>query len=51
MMMMMMIYLTDNRSFERIYAATIVGRVSRCVFGDGAYGRESVSGDPNGSGS
>lgn len=44
-------HLADNRSSERIHASTIAGRVSRCVPGDGAHGRESVPGDTDGSGS
>lgn len=44
-------HFSDNRSPERVHAATVAGRVSRCVPGDGAHGRESVPGDPDGSGS
>jgi len=41
----------DNRSPERVHAATIAGRVSRRVSGDGAHGRKPMPGDPDGSGS
>ena len=42
---------TDNRSAERVHAATVAGRVSRRILGDGADGREPVPGDTDGSGS
>lgn len=41
--------LADNRSPERVHAATVARRVSRRVSGDGADGREPVPGDPDGS--
>lgn len=44
-------HLADNRSLERVHAATVAGRISRRVPGDGAHGCESVPGDPDGSGS
>lgn len=44
-------HLADNRSPERVHAATVAGRVSRRVSGDGAHGREPMPGDPDGSGS
>lgn len=41
----------DNRFVERVHATTVLGRISRRLLGDGTYGRESMSGNPDGSGS
>lgn len=42
--------LADNRSLERVHAATVAGRVSRRVSGDGAHGCKPMPGDPDGLG-
>lgn len=41
----------DYRSPECVHAATVAGRISRRVSGNGTHGCESVSGDPDGFGS
>lgn len=42
---------TDNWALERLYATEVPGRVSGRLSRDGADGRESLSSNPNGSGS
>lgn len=48
---MYLILKIDNWALERLYTAEVSGRISGRLSRDGADGRESLSSNPNGSGS